>query len=71
MPENKRKTRLFAFSSIVCRQAGPLDRTLRVRRISPPSSLGRLENQTVTCAFPPAQEQNPPRRMDAIYEFMT
>ncbi|GBE43469.1 hypothetical protein BMS3Bbin10_01546 [bacterium BMS3Bbin10] len=42
---NKRKNRLFAFSSIVCRQAGPPDQTLRARWILPLSALERLENR--------------------------
>ena len=33
MLESKRKTRLFALSSIVCLQAGPPRQTLRARRI--------------------------------------
>ncbi len=45
MLENKRKTRLFALSSIVCLQAGPPWQTLRARRICPLSALDRLENQ--------------------------
>lgn len=42
---NKRKIRLFAFSSIVCQQAGPPGQTLRARRIWPVSALERLENR--------------------------
>ena len=41
---NKRKTRLFAFSSIVCRQADPPRRTRRALGIWPLSALERLEN---------------------------
>ena len=46
MLANKRKTRLFAFSSIVCQQAGPPGQTLRARRIWPVSALEMLENQS-------------------------
>ena len=42
---NKRKIRLFAFSSIVWQQAGPPDQTLRARWILPLSALERLENR--------------------------
>ena len=42
---NKRKTKLFAFSSIVCQEADPPDQTLRVRWILPLSALERLENR--------------------------
>ena len=66
MRANKRKNRLFAFSSIVWQQAGPPDQTLRARWILPLSALERLENQQVTCAFLPAKRQNPARTMDAI-----
>jgi hypothetical protein len=45
MRTNKRKIRLFAFSSIVCQQAGPPDQTLRARWILPLSALERLENR--------------------------
>ena len=42
---NKRKIRLFAFSSIVWQQAGPPDQTLRARWMLSLSALERLENQ--------------------------
>jgi hypothetical protein len=42
---NKRKNKLFAFSSIVCQQAGHPGQTLRARWILPLSALERLENQ--------------------------
>jgi len=42
---NKRKNRLFAFSSIVCQEAGPPGQTLRARWILPLSALERLENR--------------------------
>ena len=35
MPENKRKTRLYAFSSIVCQQAGLLAKPFRRGAIGP------------------------------------
>ncbi len=44
MEANKRKERLFAFSSIVCDQAGGSFQTRRARRISPRTALERLEN---------------------------
>jgi hypothetical protein len=71
MSENKRKIRLIAFSSIVCWQAWPPQRTLRARRISPPGSLERFENDGISFTFPPARKRNAPRRKYAIYEFMT
>jgi hypothetical protein len=66
MRANKRKNRLFAFSSIVWQQAGPPDQTLRARWILPLSALERLENQKVICAFLPSQRQNPPRTIGSI-----
>ena len=42
---NKRKNRLFAFSSIVCLQSGLPDRTLRAKWILPLNALERLENR--------------------------
>ena len=42
---NKRKNRLFAFSSIVCQEASPPDQTLRASWILPLSALERLENR--------------------------
>ncbi len=71
MLENMRKNRLFAFSSSVCRKAGSPGQTLRARRIWPLSAFEKLENHEVVRAFPPSQEPNPQRRMDAVYEFMT
>jgi hypothetical protein len=46
MRANKRKIRLFAFSSIVWQQAGPPEQTLWARWILPLSALERLENLT-------------------------
>jgi hypothetical protein len=71
MPENKRKNRLFAFSSIVCRQAGPPDHILRTLLLLSLNALERLENHEVSSAFPPAQRQQKKRGMDAVNEFMT
>ncbi len=65
MLANKRKNRLFAFSSTVCREASPPDQTLRAQRIWSLSALKSLENRKVICAFPPSQEPNPLRRMEA------
>ena len=65
---NERKNRLFAFSSIVCRQSGRRDQTLRARWIVPLNVLERHENQTVICAFLSAQRHNPICTMDAINE---
>jgi len=42
---NERKNRLVAFSSIVCRQAGLPDQTLRASWILLLSALERFENQ--------------------------
>jgi len=62
MLENKRKTRLGAFSSIVCLQADPAWQTLRAQQICLLSALGRLENRAVSCACLPAQQANLLRR---------
>jgi hypothetical protein len=66
MLENKRKTRLYALSSIVCLQAGPPWQTLRARRICPLRALDRLENRTVSGTCLPAHQANPLRRMALI-----
>ena len=60
MLKAKRKMRLGALSSIVCRQAGPPVRTLRAGRIWPLRVLGKLENLQVSGAFPLTQRPNPP-----------
>jgi hypothetical protein len=57
---NTRKIRLFALSSIVCLQAGPLGQTLRARRICLAGALQRLENRKVSGIFAPARKANPP-----------
>ncbi len=66
MLENKRKTRLYAFSSIVCLQASPPGQTLRAQRNWSVSALEKLENQEVSCAFLPAHRPIALRRMDEI-----
>ncbi len=66
IPANKRKNRLFAFSSIVYREAILPGQTLRARRIWRLSVLKRLENREVICAFPTSQEPNTLRRMEAV-----
>ena len=71
MLRNMRKNRLFTFSSSVCLQVSPPGQTLWALWIQPLSALERLENREVACAFPPSQEPNPQRRMDAVYESMT
>ena len=42
---NKRKSRLFAFSSIGCHQAGPPHQTLRAPWNCPLRALEKLESQ--------------------------
>ena len=51
MAENKCKIRLIAFSSSVCRQAGPFCQTLGARRIWPLSALERFEKLIFPAPF--------------------
>ncbi len=71
MPENKRKNRLFAFSSIIYREASPPDQILRTLRLWSLNALERLENHEVSSAFPPVQRPQTKRRMDAVNESLT
>ncbi len=68
MKANKRKTRLVAFSSIVCLQADGPRQTRRAEQIYSLNALERLENLHISRAFPPVQEKNLLRRMDEINE---
>jgi hypothetical protein len=54
----KRKTRLFAFSSIFRLQAGVFFQTRRAGSILPLTALKGLENRAVSCDLSPCQKQN-------------
>jgi hypothetical protein len=66
MPANKRKNRLFAFSSSVCQEASPPGQTLRARRIWFLRRRKGADNLAVFKSFQHTQAPNPLRRMEAV-----
>ena len=67
MRESKRKTRLFALSSIDCPREGPRVGPLRARGDRPLCALGKFENRMVVGAYL-LRWQLQQRGMEEIYE---